>query len=82
MQTNFFSLRFISSSLLAILLAGCATPAKRMSQISLGRSKEQVVQKLGDPTVARGAIRNKFDQPVEVWEYRLALPKTVWANEI
>ena len=51
-----------------------------MARISLGMSKEQVVQNLGNPTVARGAIRNKFDQTVEVWEYRLALPKTVWSQ--
>ena len=75
MQNKFFSLRFSSSLLLALLLAGCATPAKHMTRISLGMSKEQVVQKLGNPTVARGAIRNKFDQTVEVWEYRLALPE-------
>lgn len=75
MQNKLFSLRFISCLLLAILLAGCATPAKHMTRISLGMSKEQVVQKLGNPTVARGAIRNKFDQTVEVWEYRLALPE-------
>lgn len=75
MQNKLFSLHFISCLLLAILLAGCATPAKRMARISLGMSKEQVCQKLGDPTVARGAIRNKFDQTVEVWEYRLALPE-------
>lgn len=75
MQSKFFSLRFISCLLLAIFLASCATPAKRMTLISLGMSKEQVVQNLGNPTVARGAIRNKFDQTVEVWEYRLALPE-------
>lgn len=80
MQNKFFSFHFISCLLLVILLAGCATPAKRMARISLGMSKEQVCQKLGDPTVARGAIRNKFDQPVEVLEYRLALPEDAGAN--
>lgn len=80
MQNKFFSLRFISCLLLAILLVGCATSAKHMTRISLGMSKEQVIQNLGNPTVARGAIRNKFDQTVEVWEYRLTLPKTVWSQ--
>lgn len=59
--------------LFVLFFVGCATPAKHMTRISLGMSKEQVVQNLGNPTVARGAIRNKFDQTVEVWEYRLAL---------
>ena len=75
MHKKFFSIHFVPALLLAIIFVGCATPAKRMTRISLGMSKEQVVQKLGNPTVARGAIRNKFDQTVEVWEYRLALPE-------
>ena len=80
MQNKFFSIHFVPALLLAIIFVGCATPAKRMARISLGMSKEQVVQKLGDPTVARGAIRNKFDQPVEALEYRLALPEDAGAN--
>ena len=73
MQSKFFSLHFISCLLLVLLLTSCATPAKHMTRISLGMTKEQVIQKLGNPTVARGAIRNKFDQTVEVWEYRLRI---------
>ena len=80
MQNKFFSIHFVPALLLAIIFVGCATPAKRMSRISLGMSKEQVCQKLGDPTVARGDSRNKFDQTVEVWEYRLALPEDAGAN--
>ena len=57
-----------------VVIAGCATPARRMTQISLGMTKQQVTDRLGQPTVARGAIRNKFDQVVEVWEYKLAMP--------
>ena len=81
MHSKFFTLQSTACLALgAALLAGCATPAKRMSRVSLGMTKEQVIQNLGNPTVARGAIRNKFNQTVEVWEYRLALPKTVWSQ--
>ncbi|MFC1895992.1 lipoprotein [Thermodesulfobacteriota bacterium] len=55
-------------------LAGCATSARRLTQISLGMTKQEVTDKLDQPAVARGAIRNKFNQVVEVWEYKLAVP--------
>jgi len=60
-------------------LFGCATSDKRtvdeLKKISLGMSKKEVLASLGDPTVARGAIRNKYAQIIEVWEYTLALPE-------
>ncbi len=37
--------------------------------------KKEVLESLGQPTVARGAIRNKYAQIIEVWEYTLALPE-------
>ncbi|MDZ7378816.1 MAG: hypothetical protein ONB06_05645 [candidate division KSB1 bacterium] len=37
-------------------------------------SKNEVVAVLGEPAAARGAIRNKFNQIIEVWEYTFALP--------
>jgi len=37
-------------------------------------SKDEIIGALGEPVVARGSIRNKFDQVIEVWEYTLALP--------
>ncbi|NQT68265.1 MAG: hypothetical protein HQ552_01655 [Desulfobacteraceae bacterium] len=36
-------------------------------------SKKEVLAALGKPTAAKGAIRNKYAQIVEVWEYTLAL---------
>ena len=57
---------------------GCATSEKRsveeLKKISLGMSKKEVMTSLGEPTVARGAIRNRYSQIVEVWEYTLTLP--------
>jgi hypothetical protein len=34
-------------------------------------SKEQVIDQIGEPNAVRGAIRNRFGQVVEVWEYQL-----------
>lgn len=54
----------------------CVTSSEKLVTIQLGMTKGQVRQVLGEPTVARGAIRNKFGQVIEVWEYRLALPSS------
>lgn len=45
-------------------------------------SKDEVVSVIGEPRVARGAIRNKSDQSIGVWEYRLALPSDDPAGQI
>ena len=62
----------------AVLLTplACTKSASRLTEIRLGMTKEQVLSSLGTPEVARGAVRNKFDQVVEVWQYRLALPSS------
>jgi len=61
-------LSFVTSCVSSVTSSG------KLRQVSLGMSKEEVVANLGEPTVARGAIRNKFNQVIEVWEYTLALP--------
>jgi len=58
------------------MVSGCVTSSDKLVEVQLGMTKNQVRQVLGEPTVAQGAIRNKFDQVIEVWEYRLALPST------
>ncbi len=72
----------ILSATLCLVLSSCATSAKHLSQISLGMPKDEVKLQLGEPTVVRGAIRNKFGQVIEVWEYRLALPSSDSAGQI
>jgi len=62
--------------LVAGLLTGCVTSAGQLREVSLGMTKKEVVNSLGEPTAARGAITNKYSQAVEVWEYTLALPST------
>lgn len=59
---------------LGLSLSNCATSSKNLRNISLGMTKNEVIENLGEPTVSRGAIKNKYNQVVEVWEYTLALP--------
>lgn len=64
--------------LVALVLgfSSCATTisSKKLRDISLGMTKGEVKGNIGEPTVSRGAIINKYNQAVEVWEYTLALP--------
>lgn len=55
-----------------MLVSGCATSQRTLRSISLDMTKEEVVAKIGEPTVVRGSIRNKFNQVVEIWEYTLS----------
>jgi hypothetical protein len=63
--------------ILGLILAsavGCATSTSKTTQLHLGLSKSDVRAVLGAPDAARGAIRNKFNQVIEVFEYTLAAP--------
>jgi len=68
--------------ILVALLGGCEQPASHLKRISLNETKEQIKQKMGDPRVVRGAIQNKYDQNIEVWEYRLAMPSDDSAGDV
>ncbi len=59
--------------LLCLVISGCATikSTRVLSKIDLGMTEEEVRRRLGEPTVARGAIINKYGQKIKVWEYRL-----------
>jgi len=52
-------------------IIGCGTTSSVLNDISLKMLKKEVKETIGDPTVVRGAIVNKYNQNVEVWEYRL-----------
>jgi outer membrane protein assembly factor BamE (lipoprotein component of BamABCDE complex) len=54
--------------LLTLLAVGCATTGD-LYKLEIGMPKGQVVKIMGEPDVARGSIRNKYDQVIEVWEY-------------
>jgi hypothetical protein len=65
-----------------VVPSGCVTSSKKLIEVRLGMSKAEVQRVLGDPAVVRGAIRNKYDQVIEVWQYRLALPSSDSAGQV
>lgn len=69
-------------AVLVSIASGCATSSKKLVELRLDMNKTDVQNALGEPTVARGAIRNKFGQIIEVWEYRLALPSDDSAGQV
>lgn len=69
MNSNFF--RFFGSIAICLFLfVGCATTGKLM-KLHLQMTKSEVISAIGEPTAARGAMTNKYDQVIEVWEYAL-----------
>jgi hypothetical protein len=45
-------------------------------------TKDEVVGSIGKPTTSRGALRNKYGQVIEVWEYHLAVPSDDSAGQV
>jgi hypothetical protein len=58
---------------LATALCGCTT-TRVLQRLSLNMAKAEVTRSIGSPLAVRGAIKNKFDETIEVWEYRLDVP--------
>lgn len=56
---------------MVLMLASCAPRQASLARVSLDMSKDQVIEQIGEPNAVRGAIRNRFGQVVEVWEYQL-----------
>jgi len=59
---------------LMTLSLGCVTSSQELRKVSIGMTKDDVIGVLDEPTTSRGALRNKYGQVIEVWEYRLAVP--------
>jgi len=79
-------LAYVTVSSTLILLLGCSTPANsirsdQLITLHLGMTKTEVQKVIGPPTVARGSIRNKYEQVVDVWEYTVALPNQDTAGQ-
>lgn len=55
----------------------CAVGIRRMNNLSLGMTKEQVKSSVGDNYIIRGAVVNKFNQSIEVWEYEVRKRRSV-----
>lgn len=66
----------LSIVFVCLALVACGTPTRKLNQIQLGMTKQQVQHAMGEPHVARGAIHNRYGQTVEVWEYMLNKPRS------
>lgn len=63
--------------ILFLSINGCATTSQFIN-LELGMSKEQVIDTIGKPDIARGAIMNKYNQLIEVWEYDRLVSNWSW----
>jgi len=63
----------VITGLVLLALSGCVTipRAKILQNLELELTKNEVLERIGRPTVVRGAMVNKYGQKVEVWEYEL-----------
>jgi hypothetical protein len=43
--------------------------ARQLADVSMGMSKQELRNELGEPSTIRGAMINAFDQTIETWEY-------------
>ncbi|MBX8466380.1 hypothetical protein [Deinococcus sp. RIT780] len=53
----------------SLLFVSCAPTSINTRQVEIGMAKSEVVAVLGNPDLVRGAVKNKYDQVIEVWEY-------------
>ena len=73
-------------ALLAVLVmvvnVGCSTPSKKIKDVRLGMTPEEVRDVMGDPSTIRAAKVFLDGQSTEVWEYTTPFfeinPRTFW----
>lgn len=53
-------------SLALLLLLGCTTS---LMNLKLDMTKAEVISNIGKPTAARGSLKNKHGEVIEIWEY-------------
>ena len=59
--------------ILVVGLSGCAShyiSANKLEIIELGMDKQKLAAKIGSG-IRRGSIKNKYNQTIEVWEYKV-----------
>lgn len=52
-----------------VLLAGCATPSRHISDLRLGMTPDEVRDAMGDPFAIRAAKVYENEETSEIWEY-------------
>ena len=76
-MTNFRHQSILAACIFIWLMTGCATglSTHELIRIRLDMTKDQVISAIGEPSAARGSIRNKYGQVIELWEYQLRKPE-------
>lgn len=64
------SLPFFVIALCIGFVVGCSTPAKKVKDLSLGMTPEDVLDAIDKPYTVRAAKVYEDGQSTEVWEYR------------
>ena len=68
--------------ILAVLMVGCTSVAKKTLGLQLGMTPDEVRDELGDPYTIRAAKVFENEEWTEVWEYLPPIitvyPKTLW----
>jgi hypothetical protein len=64
-----------------VLIAGCATTSQFI-RLQIGMTKNQVIEAIGEPDLARGSLQNKYGQLVEVWEYDRLVSNWAWDRKL
>ncbi|MDR3549990.1 MAG: outer membrane protein assembly factor BamE [Candidatus Babeliales bacterium] len=61
-----------------ILLSGCVRliKAPKLMTVTVGMTKNQVVDTLGQPMAVRGSMINESNQVIELWEYYVKRDRT------
>lgn len=65
-----------------LVLTGCASLSRKVADLKLGMTPDQVLQKMGKPFTVRAAKVYENKETTEIWEYMPPLftlyPKTYW----
>ena len=65
---------FLVVIFISAFLSGCATSTRRLNNISLGMTKQEVIKELGHPAAFRGAFKDEAGKNLEAYEYVLCKP--------
>lgn len=74
-------MNFVFAILVAVVLTGCASPAKKAGEVRLGMAPDEVADVMGKPTTIRASKVFEDGRTMQVWEYVQTWafnPRDVW----
>lgn len=73
--------KLLMAGVMAAVLVGCASPAKKIKDVRLGMTPDEIMDAMGKPTTIRAAKVYEDGQTQQIWEYaeHFALePRDFW----